>query len=395
MTAPAASETQTGTWIGERPSGIEIFAVMFAGVAGIMIAGVGPDLLGNLEREGRLTASQLGQAFAAELLTLGLAAFVAGAALKPVRLKLIAVTMALALTALNAATPAFSGDMIIAIRALAGVPSGVLMWLTIAMIARTPTPERWSGAYLTIQTLAQLLMSALLGPVMKSYGADAGWWALAAFCVATAGFALLAPSRLAALPRTEGHSGLPGALGWIALLSAFLYSGFTICVFTYQGSLAGQAGHPPEIISASYSVSLACQVAGGAAATLLAGRINWLWTVIVAAAATAVVLYGLYSQPSPEMFLVLSGAFGFLWLFVLPFLVPMVIEADPTRRAAVLIGGAQVLGASFGPFVASLLVTTTDFRAAIIFGGACMIAAVLIAFALHQIRPRKAALEGG
>jgi hypothetical protein len=94
------------------------------------------------------------------------------------------------------------------------------------------------------------------------------------------------------------------------------------------------------------------------------------------------------------MFLVLSGAFGFLWMFVLPFLVPMIIEADPTRRAAVLIGGAQVLGCSFGPFVASMLVTEIDTRAAIVFGGACLIAAVLIAFGVHQIRPRKIALQG-
>ena len=95
------------------------------------------------------------------------------------------------------------------------------------------------------------------------------------------------------------------------------------------------------------------------------------------------------------MFLVLSGAFGFLWMFVLPFLVPMIIEADPTRRAAVLIGGAQVLGCSFGPFVASMMVTEIDARAAISFGGACMIVAVLIAFGLHQIRPKKVVLEGG
>ena len=101
-------------------------------------------------------------------------------------------------------------------------------------------------------------------------------------------------------------------------------------------------------------------------------------------------LFGYYALPTPEMFLVLSGAFGFLWMFVLPFLVPMIIEADPTRRAAVLIGGAQVLGCSFGPFVASMLVTEIDARARHPFGGACLVVAVLIAFGLHQIRPQKA-----
>jgi hypothetical protein len=386
------SQAHKGQWIGLRPSNREIFAVMFVGVAGIMIAGVGPDLLGNLERTNRLTSSQLGQAFAAELLTLGLAAFMSGAVLKPERLKAIGVVMALALAGLNAATPLFSGDMVIAIRAVAGLPSGVLMWITVAMIARTPTPERWSGAYLAIQTLAQLLMSRLIGPVTQGYGADAGWLVLAAFFALTAMVAVLSPSRLATLPRSEGNSGLPGGLGWVALVSAFLYSGFTICVFTYQGSLSGQAGHTPDVANTSYSVSLAAQVAGAAIATVLAGRVNWLWTVIAAAVATGAVLYGLYLLPSPGTFLILAGAFGFLWLFVLPFLVPMVIEADPSRRAAVLIGGAQVLGGSFGPYVASQLITATDARGAILFSGACMIIAVLIAFTVHQIRTKTAAV---
>lgn len=362
---------------------------MFVGVAGIMIAGLQPLLLETLSHEGKLTPSQLGQAGSAELLTLGLAAFVAGAVLKTERLKLIGAVTALVLAGLDAATPLFSGDAITLIRAVAGLPSGILMWVAIAMIARTPTPERWSGIYLTVQTLAQFLMAtALAATVVPTYGASGGWVAMGAFCIVTALVALFGPDNLAALPRTEGHSALPGTRGWIALVSAFLYSGFTICVWVYAGPLSTQAGHEPGVIGTAVSVSLACQVLGGGAATLLAGRVNWLWTVIISATLAAGVLYGFYALPSPEMFLVLSGAFGFLWLFVLPFLVPMVIEADPTRRAAVLIGGAQVLGGSFGPFVASLLVTTTDSRNAVTFGGACMIIAVLLAFGLHRLRPK-------
>ncbi len=390
-----SSEAQTPGWIGPRPSGLGIFSVMFVGVAGIMIAGLQPLLLGTMAQEGRITANQLGQAATAELLAMGAAAFLAGAALKPERMKIIGVLMALLLAGLDAATPMFMGDTITLVRGVAGLPSGVLMWVALAMIARTPRPERWSGIYLTVQTLAQFLMATLMAAtVVPAYGASGGWIALAAFCVATAVFALFIPDRLQLLARTEGHSSLPGARGWIALLSAFLFSAFTIGVWVYAEPLSRQAGHGPEVTGAAVSISLACQVAGGAAATLLAGRINWLWTVVVSAILAMGVVYGFYSLPSPEMFLVLSGAFGFLWLFVLPFLVPMIIEADPTRRAAVLVGGAQVLGASFGPFFASLLVTETDSRGALIFGGACLIGSVLLAFGLYQIRPRKVVTEG-
>ena len=390
------AENPNDGWIGPRLSNMEIFAVMFVGVAGIMIAGLQPLLLGTLSQEGKITANQLGQAATAELLALGLAAFFAGAVLKPVRLKLIAVLMAVVLAALDAATPLVEGDNITLIRGLAGLPSGVLMWVTIAMIARTPAPERWSGAYLTVQTLVQFLLATLISvAVVATYGANGGWIALAGFCVITAIIALFVPDKLAPLVREEGASALPGSRGWVALLSAFLYSAFTIAVWVYAEPVSKQAGHDPSIFGYAVSISLACQVVGGFAATILAGRINWLWTVVVCTALNVAILFGYYALPTPEMFLVLSGAFGFLWMFVLPFLVPMIIEADPTRRAAVLIGGAQVLGCSFGPFVASMLVTEIDARAAITFGGACLVVAVLIAFGLHQIRSRQVQAQKG
>jgi len=384
------TDAPVGVWIGPRPSRVQFTAVMFLGVTAIMIAGLQPLLLGTLATEGRLTSNQLGQAATAELLAMGLAAFIAGAVLKPAQLKIIGIAASLVLAAIDFATPMVAGDTIILMRGLAGLPSGVLMWITIALIARTPTPERWSGVYLTVQTLAQFLMATVLSAtIVPRFGSDGGWVALGVLCIVTAFVALAVPNSYALLPKTESNSSLPGIRGWIALISAFLYSAFTIGVWVYAEPLSRQSGHDPGITGAAVSISLACQVAGGTAATLLAGRINWLWTTLIAAVINVGLLIGLYNLPDPQTFLILSGAFGFLWIFILPFLVPMVIEADPTRRAAVLIGGAQVLGGSFGPFFASLLVTEADSRGAITFGGACLIIAVVLAFGLHQFKARK------
>lgn len=386
------TDAPAGVWIGERPNRVQFSAVMFLGVTAIMIAGLQPLLLGTLATEGRLTSNQLGQAATAELLAMGLAAFVSGAALKPAQLKLIGIAASLVLAAIDFATPFVAGDTITLMRGLAGLPSGVLMWITIALIARTPTPERWSGVYLTVQTLAQFVMAtALSATVVPTYGSDGGWFALGGLCVVTALVALAVPGEYAPLPKTESNSSLPGIRGWIALISAFLYSAFTIGVWVYAEPLSRQSGHDPGITGAAVSISLACQVAGGTAATLLAGRINWLWTTLIAAVINVGLLIGFYNLPDAQTFLILSGAFGFLWIFILPFLVPMVIEADPTRRAAVLIGGAQVLGGSFGPFFASLLVTEEDSRGAILFGGACLVIAIVLAFGLHQFKARKGA----
>ncbi|MEZ5938236.1 MAG: hypothetical protein R3C52_08445 [Hyphomonadaceae bacterium] len=70
----------------------------------------------------------------------------------------------------------------------------------------------------------------------------------------------------------------------------------------------------------------------------------------------------------------------------------MILEADPERRALVLVGGAQVLGGSFGPLLASFLVSSADVRGAFLFGAGCLVVSVVIAFALHYSRPRTAGM---
>ncbi len=88
--------------------------------------------------------------------------------------------------------------------------------------------------------------------------------------------------------------------------------------------------------------------------------------------------------PSESLYLLTSGVFGFLWLFSLPFMVPMVIAADPTRRAAVLVGGAELAGGSLGPLFASFVVSDVDVRGSLGFGAVALAVTVAIAFALHR-----------
>lgn len=379
------AETSRGGWIGTAPTAVQATAVMFVGVVAIMIAGLQPQLLGALAQEGRLDAAQLGHAATAELLAMGLAAGGAGAWLKPRRLGLIGLVAGLALALIDVATTRLTGEAITLARAAAGLPSGVLMWITLCLIARAPRPERWSGVYLTIQTLAQFVVATLLTAfVIGRAGANGGWLALAGLSALAGVVALAAPPSLAELAHgDDGPGGLPPPRGLVALGACFLFLAFIVGVWVYAEPLSRQAGHAPAVVGAAVSISLACQVAGGAAATVLAGRLPWFWTLLACAVVDLGLLAVMGSLPSATVFLVASGLFGFVWLFLLPFLVPMVIEADPSRRAAVLLGGAQLLGGSLGPLMASLVVTAADARGAIVFGAGCLLAAMVVATALH------------
>jgi len=396
------ADNKNSGWIGERPTPVQFGAILLVGVCGVLIAGLQPLLLGTLAQEGRITANQLGHAATAELLLMGAACAYAGARWKAERLRAIGVVASLLLAALNLLTLRTNGEMVTLVRALAGIPSGIMIWITIAMITRSPTPERWSGIYLTLQTLAQFVIAAALTTwVAPFYGANGGFVALAVVCAVTAAVAFVLPDHFAPLIASANASGLPGSSplpqgevgrspgeGWLALAAIFLFLAFIVGVWVYAEPLSRQAGHAPSVAGVAVSASLAFQVLGGATATLLAGRLRWFPTILVCSLLNVGCLLSFAALPGESVFIATSAAFGFLWLFVLPFLVPMVIAADPTRRAAVLVGGAELLGASLGPLLVSFIVTDSDARGAIAFGAGALVLALLIAAVLHRRESR-------
>ena len=391
ISAPAGpSPPVAGAWIGAPPSLVQRLTVFWIGLVGVLFPGVGPLLLGGMEAAGRLTANQIGLAGMAELVAMGIGAAVVGPLFGERRLRLAAVTCGLLLAVLDLATTRVSGDLLILVRAVAGLPAGAMIWLITGMIVRSPRPERWAGLYLTIQTLLQLgVVTAIGALVVRPFGPDGGFVVLAALTASAVFAGLAIPDAYAPLVETEDNpKGLPSPRGWIALAAVFCFQAFILAVWIYAEPLSRQAGHPVSVASAAFAVSLAAQVAGGAAATALAGRLSWFWSLTVAVVLAAGALFVMASLPSAAMFLAASAVFGFVWLFASPYLTPLAIEADPSRRAALLGPGASLLGCGAGPLLASFVVSGADVRPAVWLGlGLALVTLVIIAF-LHLTRSR-------
>jgi MFS family permease len=383
----------TGAWIGDPPSLVQRLAVFWVGLVGVLFPGVGPLLLGGMEATGRLTAAQIGQAGMAELVAMGVGAAVIGPLFGERRLRLAAVSCGLLLAALDLATTRVSGDVLTLVRALAGLPAGAMIWLITGMIVRSPRPERWAGLYLTIQTLAQLGVVAGIGAfVVGPFGPDGGFVVLAVLTLVAVAVGLAVPRAYAPLAEAaDNPKGLPSPRGWVALAAVLCFQAFILAVWIYAEPLSRQAGHAPTVASAAFAVSLAAQVAGGAAATALAGRLSWFWSLTLSVLVAIGALVVMASLPSAAVFLVASGVFGFVWLFASPFLTPLAIEADPSRRAALLGPGASLLGCGVGPLLASFIVTGADVRPAVWLGVILAVLALVVIAGLHLTRPRSIA----
>jgi hypothetical protein len=320
-------------------------------------------LLGALVDARRLSDADLGVAAMLELFAMGLAAGLAGALAAPRRLKLLGVSAAVLLAAANLCCLRAAGGAILALRALAGVPEGLLIWLAVGMIARARTPEREAAVFFTGQCVAQLTLAVLFWVViLPRFGADGGLAAMAATSLLAAPAALLLPRAYGPLVQAEGLAGAPPRRGWAALLATFVFVSANGAVSVYLEPLAHEAGLSAEVARLALVASLLAQVAGGVLATLLAGRVGYL-RVFAVCTLVYLLVWAVYGfTRSALVFILATMAAGLITLLVGPFLTPLAIEADPTRRTAMQSAGAQIFGGAAGPLIASRFVSDTHVR---------------------------------
>ena len=350
------NEAQSGNWIGPRPTAMQITAIVFVGTIGILIPGVQPIVLGALLAQRHISLSQLGTTASVELLTMGLAAALGAALLPSRRLRVIGIGASLVLALGNYLTPFAAGGSITALRALTGAAGGVLIGVTACMIARSAAPERWAGIYLSVQTLAQFVLAAVMTAWIepgRAVPGDFGMLAIVGLGSAIASFAL--PSAFQVLPKPAGKSSLRDAAAAGSCRACVHFS----AVDVHRQHLGLLRSHCPSsglVVPRFGHRGVRFAGISGAGrhfcATLSAGRLRWFPVFVVCAAVDLGMIALLGTHLSAPLFLIDAAVFGFIWLFILPYLVPMVIEADPTRRSAVLTSGVRVarlqLGAHHG-----------------------------------------------
>jgi len=387
--APAADG-----WIGGRPNAVQIGAFLTVGAIALIMAGVQPVVLGALVNAGRLSVTQLGWSVTTEFLAIALGVGLADALLPPRQLKRVGFAAALILAGVNFAALEVSGPGVMAMRALAGLAEGALVWLTTLMIVRSPNPGRWSGIFLVSQAALQVACAAGI-PMLAalSLGANAGLVTLGATAALAAIVALALPTNLAPLAGNRSDEAalaepIPKA-AYVSLTAVFLLFSFFIGFLAYVEQLAGQAGLTAVQGGLAVALALGASIAGSALAALLAGRIPYHRAFLVCMPVFVFVLAGLSTLPSAGTFIAIAGLHGLAWGFLQTLQAPFVIESDPSRRAVLLAPSVQAVGAAAGPMLCSFFVNAHEVRGALVAAGACLVASFSLAMMLWLARVRR------
>lgn len=375
-----------------RFSGPAAFAMLVIGVISGFIPALQGTLLPLLAAEGRLTLAQLGQVAMAEAIGMLIAVSVANAALRPEKLKLIVLAAAVIGLLLDLSTARLSGSAVLAARFVHGLCAGVLLWVWVGFLTRVDNPARWVAIYITAQAALLLVLSSFITAVVVPWGgAVAGFAVVAAAYGIIGAVSVVVPARFAPLIH-EGGSMMPPRAGWIGLFVCFAQLAGTLAMWVYIKPYGAQLGLSAATTGLAMATGMGAMIAAGLVATALAGRVSAFVMVLVVPLLSVATLGLLLVATSAAPFIFATGAFAFLWMVLPAFHMPYLIDVDPSRRSAVHMATAQLVGVAGGPALASLAVTDGDASGAIFISAGLYMASILAVVAMRLTRRAPEAL---
>ena len=341
-------------------SSVESSLVISMGVISGCVAALQPILLGGLLERGQLSAVQMGQAATAEAFGMALAATLAAIFLSPKRLRHIAALALLIALLANALTAFSEGLGVILLRGLNGLCSGTLLWILLGLLARSPEPGRAFAIYVTSQAVVSFVFSLLITHGVTDFAGAAGDYGL--FSAVNLLLLILVskiPAEYAADESAPAYS-MPPLTGILGLVASGLFIASIMGFWVYVLPVGKALGYAAEHVTGAVNMAIGAQIAAGLSAIALATCLRpfaacFLGTLLVAACA--------FVFTNVDHVIAIYGSlivFSFVWMFVPPFQLPLVIELDPSLRSALFIGTAQLSGVTLGPIVAAQFVTETS-----------------------------------
>ncbi|EJN06329.1 arabinose efflux permease family protein [Phyllobacterium sp. YR531] len=362
-------------WLVGNPTLVQQWAALWIGSAGLLVLGLQPILLGALFSEQRVNFDELALIATAEFIMIALGSILAATVISTKHLRIKSATLMLLLGVLNYAVSfATTANELLLVRSIAGLVEGGTVAVSIELITRCRHTERMGGYFISLQTLAQCALAALLALwIVPLSGSNGGFNVLAIVCFASITVALLVPAEYEKLIKQkdnlDGVFTLRSALALLAIFSFFLFIG---SLWAFLEPLGAQYGIDARHVGMLVSISLGVQVAGAICATLIDRRLDYRVAMIASVIAAAGAALTLGNQPSMLGFWVSALVVAFLWMFITPYQIALTVAADKSRATALLLPAAQLLGAALGPIGASLFIINDDVGAVPYFGVAAL-----------------------
>lgn len=254
-------------------------------------------------------------------------------------------------------------QMLIAVRAVHGFIGGALVGVSYGIFSRTKSPDRVFGMLLVVQFGLGGLGTMLLPRLVPVFGTAALFYALAAFSLV----ALLMLPFLSDYPledRQQKDRSQPriqfGPLG-ATLAAVFLFQLANMALAAYVIELGRRNGLTTDFASAAVGASSWVSIIGAVLVVALGVRMGRWRPLLIGMALAVVGTFAFHWSADPIVYIAANCITGSAWAFIIAYLLGMAAEFDRSGRTAAAAGFISKMGLASGPFIAGVVLETTNY----------------------------------
>ena len=254
--------------------------------------------------------------------------------------------------------------LFVACRFFAGFGAGVVMTMTIQVIALMRDPDRVYGLWAVGQLSLGALGMIFFPNVISGSGINVVFliWALLAAC-------LFLTVRFYPTGREKDENPNPGGspvithrlvLGLWCLLGLFIYYSGQAGVWAYMERVGISLGIGQGRVANTLFASLIAGIAGAGLAILLGNRAGRALPLSTSMIMSAISIVLLIQSSSPAMFIVAACMFNFSWYLFLPYISAIVAAVDENGKLLTGLAVAFPAALAAGPAIAAFLLDDAD-----------------------------------
>lgn len=365
---------------------LALAALITAGVVASMGASFAPFMVGALVEHAGLSIKQAGAVASVEMAGAMVGAFAMFHLVNRLERRSLILGGALLFAIGNLAAAFVDGfQAILAVRALCGFVSAVVVATVAASIATREGAERAYGLFFLTMIISGALCSLVIPAIVSAGGARGFFFALSGVALLSSAGVIFIPASKASVAQSTSTAGsIFDARQLQALACMFLWFVAFGATWTFVERLG--AGIP--LTAAAVGLALAISMGGGAsgalAASLVGGRYGAFKPIALAAAASALAGAAMIESNSLATFAIAVLVYKFGFSLAMPYISAIFAGIDKSGRLMTLGTLMQAAGLAVGPAVGSALVSDETIAPAIYFSIVIGIAAGLIGVRLAR-----------
>ena len=284
-----------------------------------------------------------------------------------------------------------------ALRFVAGAGGGTIVVISYAMIGLTLRKNRNFGWALFFVLLYGAVVFPLLPLIYSQFGIAGAFLFFAAFALSGLPVVRGLPGHGKEVSESDPDAvEVKTLFKTLAVLAMLLYFVGQIGVWSYFYRFGIRYGMSEVVVGSALSISQFFGLAGAFSVVLFSRRLRKDIALFLGIALSAGTIAALFGTHAFMTFVLVSGAYQFLWNMTHPYLLGALATFDPSGRVIVYGTAMQFLGVASGPAIAAVLVTSESLGNVLWLGIVCMIASLACILppvsTVHRLQLQKAAV---